>query len=143
MRVHTFAFLAVLLAGALAFAGTRARESAGAVPTLATDGVSIVGATACRMSARVTDGGAVNGGTLVPYYYDAVLGWVRAGSATDCTLESNKLLDGGAPSAQVCLVDVAGASWGRIAAVANGLFTADGGPATANIRVECFDPTIP
>ena len=154
--MHTSARL-LLLVGCIALgalAGTRAKESAGAVPTAATDGVALNGAVGCRISIRVVDGGTINGGTLALYYYDANLGWVRSASALDCALEANKAADGGAPSAQACADVEPLARFGRLAAVAlnvtgsdggtpNG-FAAGGGQTVAPVvRVECFDPSLP
>lgn len=127
-----------------ALAGTRAAESAGNVPTLATEGVSLTNVEGCRLSARSADGGTVNGGKVVAYYYDAVNGWTRSASTLDCTLESNKLLDGGAPRSQVCSDLAVGGSFGRIAAVNGGVTSADGGtPVGLVVRVECYGKELP
>ena len=128
---------------ALAYAGSRAAESSGATPTLTTDGVSLRDSEGCRVSARVGDGGTVNGGTLALWYHDSVLGWTRGSTSLDCTLESNKLWDGGAPSAQVCPDRVPAARFGRMAAEARSLIGVDGGVITANVRVECWGRDIP
>ena len=150
--------LVIGLVGAMALAGSRAKESTGAVPALSTyllsdggtatdggttDGLSLSEVEGCRASARVTDGGTVNSGTLVAYYFDPVLGWVRANSALDCALESNKLIDGGAPSVQVCPDIGILAKYGRIAMAASGLKGADAGAITANVRLECWGRTLP
>ena len=131
----------VMLAG-LAYAGgcTRAAESTGAITVSATAGVPISDAEACRFSVRVTDGGTVNGGTLVAYYYDQVLGWVRSNSALDCTLEANRLIDGGAPSAQVCPDTQVRAQFGRVAVASKNLVDGTGLAITATVRVECYTP---
>lgn len=144
---------AVLLAW-LAWAGSRANESTGAVPSLATDGVSLNDSEGCRLSVREADGGTLNGGTLAVWYYDARLGWVRSASALDCVLESNKLADGGAPSAQVCPDLQPLARFGRLGVEARGLVGLDGGSPNglgvdggANVapvlRVECWGRAIP
>lgn len=146
--------LLTLCLAAVAWAGSRVKESAGAVPTLATDGVSLLEVEACRPSVRVDGGGTINGGTLVSYYYDSVLGWTRSATRLDCVLEANKLLDGGAPSAQVCPDTEPVARFGRVAFVANNIVGADGG--TPNgvgvdggqniapvVRVECFGRALP
>ena len=152
-------FTGLALAALAAFAGTRAKESAGAVPALladggTTDGVTLADSIGCRASVRVADGGTINGGTLASFYYDPVLGWVRSATSLDCTLQANKLLDGGAPAAQVCPDSEPLARFGRWAVASTGLVGADGG--TPNgvgvdggsnvspvVRVECWGPTIP
>ena len=151
--MRRFALIALLTA-AVAYAGTRAVEGAGAVPTLATHGVNLSEVAGCRASIRVDGGGTINGGTLASYYYDAVLGWVRSNTALDCTLEASKLLDGGAPAVQVCPDTLPQAKFGRFTVAANGIVGADGG--TPNgvgtdggqniapiVRVECWGASLP
>lgn len=145
---------AVVVCAAVAWAGSRASDSAGAQPSAATDGVSLHRAQGCRMSVRVYDGGTLNGGKLLAWYYDSVLGWVRASTALDCTLEANKLPDAGAPAAQVCPDLEPLAQFGRLGAQSSALVGADGG--TPNglgsdggrnqapvVRVECWGPELP
>jgi hypothetical protein len=147
----------LLLTGLIAlsvWAGTRAKDTTGAVPSAATDGVSLKEVQSCRASVRVADAGTVNGGTLVAYYYDAVLGWVRSNTSLDCTLEANKGPSGAAPSAQVCPDTQVLAAYGRVAVASSGLVGADGG--TPNgigvdggqnvepvVRIECFGSNLP
>lgn len=127
-----------------AWAGSRAKETSGARPTLSTDGVSLSEVEGCRASVRSTDGGTVNGGKLVLFYYDAVLGWTRAQSSLDCTLEANKMLDGGAPSAQVCPDYGTLARFGRVGVASQNLVSADGGTvAGATVRLECWGRNLP
>lgn len=147
----------LLLTGLLAlsvWAGTRAKDTTGAVPSAATDGVALRGVQACRVSARALDGGTVNGGTLVAYYYDSALGWVRSNTSLDCTLEANKGPSGAAPTAQVCPDTEVLAGFGRVSYAATGLVGADGGTPNgigvdggANVepvvRTECFGVDIP
>ncbi len=134
--------IAALTAAALAWAGSRAAESSGTVPTSATAGVSISQTTACRGSVRVDDGGAVMGGALQPYYYDAVLGWVESSRASACTLDGTLQLDGGQRSRQVCEWAVNG-QFGRVALVANGLVNDAGTSITATVRLECSGADLP
>ena len=138
--------VAVGVVAAVALAGSRVKETTGAVgvaPTLSTDGVTLADSEGCRASARVADGGTINGGVLAAYYQDSVLGWVRAPTALDCTLESGKLLDGGAPAAQVCPDLGVLAKFGRIAFANKSLVGVDGGAVTATVRVECWGRNIP
>lgn len=137
--------VAVGVFAAVALAGSRVKETTGAgvAPTLSTDGVALADSEGCRVSARVTDGGTINGGTLVSYYQDGVVGWVRASTALDCTLEANKTLDGGAPAAQVCPDLGVLAKFGRIAFAGKSLVGADGGTVTATVRTECWGRNIP
>lgn len=146
--------IASMLVAAAAYAGSRAAEGAGGTPTLSTDGVSLADSEGCRLSVRARDAGTINGGTIAVWYYDAVLGWTRSATSLDCTLESNKLADGGAPTAQVCPDRVPAARFGRIAAEARSLIGADGGTpngfgtdggqnVTPMVRVECWGREIP
>lgn len=133
---------AVLLVAAVAFAGTRAKETSGAIPTLSTDGVALTDVSSCRFSARLTDGGTLNGGTLVAYYYDAQLGWVRSATALDCVLEANKLIDGGAPASQVCPDTAVNSRFGRVGVASKNLVNGAGTSVTATVRVECYVPAL-
>jgi hypothetical protein len=138
--------IAMGLCALTALAGTRAKDSAGEVPFNdggVLEGVALNDAEGCRLSARVTDGGTINGGGLAVYYYDAVLGWVRSPTSLDCTFEANKLQDGGAPAAQVCPDLGVLAKYGRIAAARKLLVNGAGSPATATVRVECWGRNIP
>ncbi len=143
--------VAVGVIAAVALAGSRVKEGVqaqGAVPaTLAdggtTDGVAIADSEGCRTSARVADGGTINGGVLASWYYDGVLGWVRASTALDCTIESSKLLDGGAPSVQVCPDLGVLAKYGRVMYTNKSLVGADAGAISATVRVECWGRNIP
>lgn len=127
----------------VAYAGTRAKDSNGSIPTSATDGVSLDRVTGCRISVRVMDGGTVNGGTLVSYYYDPVLGWVRSPTALDCTLEANKLIDGGAPASQVCSDTQVLAQYGRVGVAVKSLVNGAASSITATSRIECWGPELP
>lgn len=135
--------MCVLLVAAVAAGATRAQDSTCGYPTGSaldggtTNGVSLTEVTSCRMSVRVTDGGTINGGTLVTYYYDAVLGWVRASTALDCILEANKLIDAGAPAAQVCPDTNVLGRYGRVTVVGKNLVNGAGAAAGATCRVEC------
>lgn len=142
-RYVLFLIVVSLGVAVTAFAGSRAKDSAGAVPSAATDGVALGDSEGCRLSVRTTDGGTINGGTLAVYYYDSVLGWVRSATSLDCVLESNKLIDGGAPQAQVCPDLGILARYGRIGVAAKALVGADGGTVTAITRVECYGAQIP
>lgn len=136
------------LISAAALAGTLAKDNpTNATPSAATDGVSLVYAHGCRISARL-DAGVITAGRIAPYYYDSVLGWVRSQTASDCLLESGKTADAGNPGAQVCDYEVV-AQFGRLGAQCLGCTTsqtlADGGTATPtpNVRVECWGPSLP
>ena len=131
-----------LLLAAVAFAGTRAKETSGAVPTLSTDGVALTDVSSCRFSARIVDGGTLNGGTLVAYYYDAVNGWVRSPTSLDCVLEANKLIDAGPPSAQVCPDTAVNSRFGRVAVASKNLVNGAGTSVSATVRVECYVPSL-
>lgn len=151
MRVLFVVLFVSILVGLTAFGGSRVKEVNAALntppTTLAdggtTDGVSLSEIEGCRVSARVADGGTLNGGVLAAYYFDAVLGWVRASTALDCTFEAGKLLDGGAPSTQVCPDLGVLAKYGRIAYVNKSLVGVDGGAATATVRTECWGRNLP
>lgn len=151
--MRKFGLLTLCLA-AVAWAGSRVKETSGAVPTGAADGVSLKEVESCRASIRVDGGGTVNGGTLASYYHDSVLGWVRSPTRLDCVLEANKLHDGGAPSVQVCPDNEPLARFGRFAVASVNIVGADGG--TPNgvgtdggqnvepvVRVECFGKGLP
>lgn len=143
MRNFIVVSLFIVLVGAVSLAATRAQDSTCGYPTGSaldggtTNGVSLSEVTSCRMSVRVTDGGTINGGTLVTYYYDAVLGWVRASTALDCVLEANKLIDAGAPAAQVCPDTNVLGRYGRVTVVGKNLVNGAGAAAGATCRVEC------
>lgn len=148
------ALLVVLFASLLAltaFGGSRVKEAVAvtnAVPALlsdggTTDGVSLLEVEGCRVSARVTDGGTINGGVLAAYYFDSALGWVRASTALDCTLEANKLLDAGAPTVQVCPDLGTLAKYGRIAYVNKSVVNGSAAAATVTTRVECWGRNLP
>jgi len=146
MRYFYLLAIALGLCALTALAGSRASDSTGAVPFNdggVLEGVSLTDVEGCRLSARVTDGGTINGGGLAVYYYDTALGWVRGSTALDCTFEANKLLDGGAPSAQVCPDLGVLAKYGRIAAARKLLVNGAGSPATATVRVECWGRNLP
>lgn len=153
MKIKVLTFFSIVLAAAT-WAGSRASDSAGGTPSGATAGVSLLDSEGCRVSVRALDGGTINGGSLALWYYDSVLGWTRSATSLDCTLEANKLIDGGAPSAQVCPDYQPAARFGRLAAEARNLVGADGG--TPNgvgvdggqnvppvVRVECWGREIP
>lgn len=145
-KLLTSLFVATAL---VAVAGTRSYESSGSVPSVLADGghgsvgVALNDSAGCRFSARTQDGGTLNGGTIAAYYYDSTLGWVRSNTQLDCTLEASKLLDGGAPSVQVCPdLEVLG-RFGRVVGVAKSMVAADGGAAAVTIRTECWGSSIP
>lgn len=138
---------ALLLTGLVAlsvWAGTRAKDTDGSLPSTATDGVSLKEVQSCRASVRSVDGGTVNGGTVVSFYYDSVLGWVRSPASLDCVLEANKLLDGGAPSVQICPDTEVLASYGRVSFVPFGVVNASGAAVPGmQVRTECFGRDLP
>lgn len=144
-------FVLLLSVSVIALAGSRVKEitvAQGVVPTTladggTTDGVSLSEIEGCRISARVSDGGTINGGVIGVYYYDSAIGWVRASTALDCTLEASKLFDGGAPAAQVCPDLGILAKYGRISATNKSLVGIDGGAVTATIRTECWGRNLP
>lgn len=146
MRYLYLLAFALGLCALTALAGTRAKESQGTVPFNdggVLEGVSLSEVEGCRLSARVTDGGTINGGGLAVYYYDSVLGWVRSSTSLDCSFESNKLQDGGAPSVQVCPDLGVLAKYGRIAAAGKLIVNGAGSAATATVRVECWGRNLP
>lgn len=141
------ALVGIALVAFAAWAGSRAKENQGQVPSTPTDGVGISQASACRFSARVDDGGTLNGGKLVLFYGeplpDGGMRWVRSPSSLDCTLEAGKAIDGGNVSAQVCSDMAVGAQFGRVAPVASALVNASAAQITATVRAECWGPQIP
>ncbi len=146
-RFLTYLLLtAASLAAALAFAGSRARESNGAPPADGATcdglfGVSLLETESCRLSVRSADGGAINADTIVSYYCDAASnGWHRSPSALDCTIERNPTADGGTPSAFVCPDTEVLSRFGRQGAA---LAVSDGGTATGTVRIECFGRELP
>lgn len=132
------AAVALALLALSALAGTRFAQTSGGVPTASTDGVSLVGVTACRGSVRYTDGGSVAGGKLIPMYYDTVLGWTEAKTTDQCNLSTDTLADGGARRTQLCEFVVA-AQFGRAALVSTGLTPQVSGI----VRLECWGPDLP
>lgn len=137
-------FMAAALAVAgVVYGGTRAAEVSGEIPSASNEGVPLDRVESCRFSIRVLDGGTINGGKLVAYYYDPVLGWVRSPSALDCTLEANKLIDAGAPAAQVCADTTVLGRYGRVSAATQGVVNGAGAAATGFVRVECYGGDLP
>ncbi len=136
-------FAVLFLIGFAAWAGSRAKDSDGSVPTASTDGVSLSEVTGCRASVRSDGGTTINGGTLVLYYYDAVLGWAPSQSSLDCTLDAHRAADGGAGLSLVCPDTRVTAPYGRVAVNARSLTSSDGGVPTALVRIECFGPNLP
>lgn len=134
--------LGVGLVVAVAWAGSRAAESGGGVPTDAGQGVSLSGVTACRASVRQTDGGTINGGKVGFMYYDAVNGWVASPSVFDCSLSTAGLPDGGIQSAQVCPDMTVGVEVGRIGAFNKAIINGSGAPTLPIVRVECWGPNF-
>lgn len=126
------------LCAALAWGGTRATQTTGQLPAAATDGVSLVDVSACRASIRYTDGGTATAGALVPYYYDAVLGWREGPKLSQCTLDSDTQVDGGARFGQLCEWRVIN-PFGRAAVVPKGLSPQPVGI----IRLECYGERLP
>lgn len=144
MKKTLAAALVSLFAVSLAYAGSRAKETTGNPPTLATDGVNLAEVEGCRISVRSTDGGTINGGTLRQWYYDSVLGWVPSNSSLDCSLDSARLLDAGAPSGQVCPDVIPLAKFGRMSVEANAVRNFDAGTVPGiTTRVECWGRNIP
>lgn len=142
------AFVAVVLAGALALAGTTFKDTTGAPPNplgpsdfAARQGVSLANAVGCRMSVRVDaghnllmdagsevyghDGLAPSGWRLVPWYYDSANGWVEAQTSLHCAVEAR--LDGGKIHNVVCPDLIPAARFGRITVSKFGVVGYDGG----------------
>lgn len=146
-RATTYLIItAASLLAALAWAGSRARESNGTPPAdgAACDGsfgVSLIETESCRLSVRSADGGAINADTIVSYYCDAASnGWHRSPSSLDCTIERNATADGGTPTAFTCADTEVLSRFGRQGAA---LAVSDGGTATGVVRVECFGRELP
>lgn len=150
MRVLIALFVGIVTLGFVlsqsALAGTVSTDTLGVapLPDAGSDiGVSLSGATGCRLSVRATDGGTVNGGTLKAYYYDtATLSWNPSHSALDCTLDANRLSDAGAPYAQICPDLEPLGRYGRILGVSSSLVNGAGTAITATVRTECWGQTI-
>ncbi len=124
-------------------AGSRWVETTGQVPTTCAassaggDGLALSEVTACRATARAVDGGAINGGKLVPYYCEvgasSATGWHEGPSTSVCLLTTSDKVDGGnGRQMQLCEWTVPNA-FGRIAVAAYGLTGADGGTANGYI----------
>jgi hypothetical protein len=138
--------VAVSLLAAAAIAGTRFVDTAGAPPSGATDGVSLLDVgpygsvtpiTACRGTIRFSDGGTIMGGSLVPHYYDAVVGWIEGKDSDQCALSGSKLLDGGSRHSQYCEWTVT-SRFGRAALAGKSLIGEDGGSVVPIMRLECW-----
>lgn len=138
----------LLLTALVVFAAvrqTRVYDSTGAappVPAAGTEpdaGVDLASASGCRVLAY-TDAGTIWGGVLQAYYWDPVVGpasssWARAPACFDCVLQA----DAGTPRAQVCADLEPLAAYGRLAYVAAGVVSVDGGAvAGLRVRVECW-----
>lgn len=139
MPTRLFAIAAVVTC-LVAFAGTRAKESAAQAPTATTDGVSLSEVTGCRASVRVDAGTLATGGKILISYYDPVLGWVQSDSSLHCTVAATSD-DGGTRTSYVCPDMQPLAQYGRIAAQSTGV-TSSGG-AAVKTRIECFGATLP
>lgn len=124
-----------------ALAGTRARDSNGAAPTDAGEGVALADSVGCRVSARQTDGGTIGGGKMLVHYYDAVNGWTESAQAVHCTVTA--LTDGGSRSVYVCPDLEPLARYGRIGVSNYGLVNASAATTAPITRVECWGPAIP
>lgn len=137
--------LPVMVCCALAFAGTRARDSS-APPSAVTDGVSLSEVQGCRASVRIDGGGTIStGGKMVLSYYDAVLGWVESDSTLNYTVPITSA-DGGTRTSYVSPDIQPVANFGRIAVHTFGTLGSDGGTAatgTVKARIECWGPSLP
>ncbi len=132
------------LVAALAWGGSRARESDGTPPAhgsacTGTFGVSLLETESCRLSVR-SDGGAINADSIVSYYCDSTTGWVRSAASLDCTVERLATADGGVPTTFVCPDTEVLARFGRQGAA---LAKTDGGVASGTVRIECFGRDLP
>ncbi len=144
MNNKTAVALCLALGGALgAWAGTRVKETQGQVPSSATDGIDLREVTACRTSARMTDGGTIGAGTIQYYRYETATGWLRSPSVFDCSMELNKLTDGGSGPAQDCPIIEPLVQSGRIGAIAVGFTNPSGTAITPIIKQECWGPALP
>lgn len=139
--MRNIAIIAVLFA-VVAWAGTRAKESASAPPSAATDGVNLSAVTGCRASIKLDAGTIGTGGKIIISYYDAVLGWVESDSSIHCTVVATTN-DGGTRQGYVCPDLQPIAQFGRIGAHAYGVLAIDGGPGDIRTRLECFGPELP
>lgn len=128
------------LLAATVLAGTRARESRGTSPTLASDGIALTDVKSCRVMVY-EDGGTLNtGGKIVLSYYGTAVGWVQSDSALTCTVVATTV-DGGTRTGYVCPdLDVLNPV-GRIAAQSYGIVWSDGG--VPKTRLECYGPALP
>lgn len=135
-----FTFAVVALFALVAWAGTRAKESAAAPPSASTDGVALSEVTGCRASVY-NDGGTINtGGTILLSYYDSAVGWIESDSSLRCTVTAT-IADGGTRAGYVCPDIQPLGQFGRIAAHSYGIVWSDGG--VPKTRLECFGALLP
>lgn len=126
-----------LIVAALAFAGggTRFVETAGTVPSSASDGVALKDSVGCRISARKNDAGVLTAGDkLLVHYYDPAIGWVEGQSVLTCTVAVQT--DGGTRSKYVCSDLEPLARFGRVGASLYGTSTG------VTVRTECWGPEL-
>ncbi len=146
--MRKLAAIVVVVAGVvsagLAFGGTRSWTSLGAQPNDAGQGVDLSDVVGCRMSAYLTDGGTIGGGTLQWWYSDPPKPWSPGDAVFDCARTAGRYtLDGGSPSVFVCPDLEPLARYGKVAAVAINLTSGDGGVATgAVVESKCWGPTV-
>lgn len=151
--MRKLALVTVLFTVALAWAGTRAKDSAGAPPTAATDGVSLNEVTSCRASVRTDAGGSLSAGQLILYYYDPVLGWVESDPNLQ-TLSLGNTFDGGVRGSYVSPDLTVAAAYGRLGVAGKDIKGRDGGSPNGDegdagfhvkpiFRVECYGANLP
>lgn len=118
--------------------GVKSKNMTGAAPTASTDGLSLAGVEACRVSIHVDGGGDIAAGCkLVPWYMDQTTGpvsaWTQGASAEVCTTEA--LLDGGIRDSYICPPLATPYQSGRMAVQKVVCVGRDGGSGAA-----CTDP---
>jgi hypothetical protein len=175
--VKRLGFVAATLLAALALGATRAKDFNGNPPALLGPsvqaeslGIRLNDAVGCRMSVRVdageigqgikgADGLAQTGLTIMPWYYDATLGWVEGDSSLRCNVAARP--DAGIIRNFVCPDIVPAARFGsimvsklgnpaRIDAGTGADWITDAGTGVATpvpgpqplYRVECWGPNV-
>lgn len=154
-RLGLSLFVVLTLASTLAWAvGRRGRDRYGsaaqAEPTALTDGVELTDVTGCRMSIRVDGGNIAPGCKLIPWYWDAKLGWTESDSTLWCTTTAKS--DGGLRDSFLCPDGpMPIARFGYVAVQKVGCVGSDGGTGAASLvdggpsvqpttRIECGGP---